>query len=173
MRVLEEFIGTWEYESGVTARLLRTLPPDQLDFRPDPRGRSLGEVAWHLAEIEAIMSTIAVQRNFRAAPPPGLERPATADAIADGYERIHREAVERVHGLRPEDLDLEFPFVLGGTIRVGQVLRFPLLHHLIHHRGQLMMLIRMAGGVPTRVYGPNREDDAAVREQVSGGGEAR
>ena len=60
--------------------------------------------------------------------------------------------------IRPEDLDVQFPF-LNQTIRVGEVLRFPLLHHLIHHRSQLMMMmIPMAQGVPSHVYGPNRED---------------
>jgi len=48
--------------------------------------------------------------------------------------------------------------VTGEPISVRSILRFPLLHHLIHHRGQLMMMIRLANGVPSRVYGPNRED---------------
>jgi uncharacterized damage-inducible protein DinB len=159
---IEQFLNTGEMESRMTAKLLRTLPPDHLDFRPDPKGRSLAELAWHLAEIEAIMTTIAVHQNFHGPLPAGLERPETAAELADGYERIHREAVERIRGLRIEDLGVEFPFFGGGTIRVRDVLRFPLLHHLIHHRGQLMMLIRMAGGVPSRVYGPNREDGAPV-----------
>jgi len=166
MDAIEEFLGTWEHESGITVELLKTLPADRLDFRPDPNGRSLGEVAWHLAEIEAIFSTIAEQRNFHASPPVGLERPGTAAEIAAGYDRIHRDAVERVRRLVGSDLDAAFPFFGGGTIRVRDVLRFPLLHHHIHHRGQLMMLIRMADAVPSRVYGPNREDDAAVRREI-------
>ena len=56
------------------------------------------------------------------------------------------------------------PFVGGKPISVRNVLQFPLLHHLIHHRGQLMMRIRMADGVPSKVYGPNREDDGAAGE---------
>ena len=47
-------------------------------------------------------------------------------------------------------------------ISVRNILRFPLLHHLIHHRGQLMMMIRLAHGTPSHVYGPNREDGAPV-----------
>ena len=159
---IESFLKTWEFESDLTSKLLRSVPKEQIDFRPDPKGRSLGELAWHLAEIEAIMSTIAVQRDFHARPS-GLERPRTAEDIASGYDRIHREAVERVRGIPPEDLDRTFPFVLGQTISVRNVLWIPLLHHLIHHRGQLMMLIWMAHGVPSRVYGPMREDQAAMR----------
>ena len=160
---LDRFLSTWEYESDLTKKLLTTLPKDQYDFRPDPEGRSLGELAWHLAEIEGIMTTIAVKWDFSAPKPAGLERPRTVGELATGYERIHEQAVERVRGIRPEDLDRTFPFFGGQSISVRDVLWSPLLHHLIHHRGQLMMLIRMAHGVPSRIYGPMREDEAAMR----------
>ena len=153
-----EFLKTWEWESRTTLELLKTIPPDQYEFRPDPNGRSMGELAWHLPELEAIMTTIAVRRDFNTPPPSGIERPRTVAELAPGYDRIHREAVERVREIRSEDLDREFPFFGGQMITVRQVLRVPLLHHLIHHRGQLMMMIRMARGTPPHVYGPNRED---------------
>lgn len=153
---IAEFIDLWEYESALTKALLDAIPPDRLDFRPDPHGRSIGELAWHIAQLEAIFSNMARERTFGGRPA-GLERPPTVPELASGYARIHREAVERVRGLRPEDLDREFPF-FDRQISVRSVLRFPLLHHEIHHRGQLMMMIRQAGGVPSRVYGPNREE---------------
>ncbi|MGH7732076.1 MAG: DinB family protein [Candidatus Eiseniibacteriota bacterium] len=165
---IERFLSAWEFESKLTVNLLNTLPKDQYDFRPDPGGRSLGELAWHLAEIEGIMTTIAVKRDFGAPMPAGLERPRTVPELATGYERIHREAVERVRAIRPEDLDRTFPFFGGQSISVRHVLWTPLLHHLIHHRGQLMMMIRMAQGVPSRIYGPMREDDAAMRAKAQG-----
>ena len=164
---IKHFLGIWEAEHGLTMSLLRSIPEDRYDFRPDPEGRSLGELAWHLSELEAIFSTMAVRRQFEGSMPPGIERPRTVPELATGYERIHREAVERVRGLGSEDLGREFPFLGGRSISVRNVLRFPLLHHLIHHRGQLMMMIRLARAVPSRVYGPNREDTpprAALQE---------
>ena len=160
---IERFLSTWEHESELTARLLKTLPQDRYDFRPDPEGRSLGELAWHLAELEGFMSTIAMQRDIRAPKPAGIERPRTVPELATGYERVHREAVERVRTIRPEDLDHTLPFFGGRSISVRNVLWSALLHHLIHHRGQLMMMIRLAHGVPSHIYGPLREDGAAVR----------
>ena len=47
---LEAFLRVWDEEAKKTADLLRALPEGSYDFRPDPGGRSLGEMAWHLAE---------------------------------------------------------------------------------------------------------------------------
>ena len=56
MNELEMFLSTWDREAENTLKLLRALPPTQYDFRPDAGGRSLGELAWHLAEGDAYMS---------------------------------------------------------------------------------------------------------------------
>src|SRR5439155_22022247 len=50
MNELDRSFATWDYETQGTVKLLRALPKDKYDFRPDPDGRSLGELAWHLAE---------------------------------------------------------------------------------------------------------------------------
>jgi len=159
---LERFIDLWEYESGLTKGLLGSIPQDKLDFRPDPQGRSMGELAWHIAEIEAIFTRLARDRDFGAARSQQMERPRTVSDLISRYETIHRESLDRLRGLKAEDLDREFPF-FDREISVRNVLWFPLFHHQIHHRGQLMMMIRQAGGVPSKVYGPNREDMAAFR----------
>ena len=50
MNELETFLSAWEREAQNSLRLLRASPATQYDFRPDAGGRSLGELAWHLAE---------------------------------------------------------------------------------------------------------------------------
>lgn len=53
---LEVFLELWDQEAANTVKLLKSLPATQYDFRPDPGGRSLGELAWHLAEGDAYIS---------------------------------------------------------------------------------------------------------------------
>ena len=96
---LERFIATWDREAQNTLKLMRALPSSQYDFRPDEGGRSLGELAWHLAEGNAYMSFGIEKGGFATEmKPPNMERPRTVDALAPGYERVHQEAV--LHGLR-------------------------------------------------------------------------
>ena len=58
---LQEFLNQWEQESDGTIALMRALPADQYEFRPDRGDRSLGELAWHLAEADAYV-TLGIDR---------------------------------------------------------------------------------------------------------------
>ncbi len=146
---LESFNDLWERETAKTIKLLESLPRDGYDFRPDPEGRSLGEPAWHLAEIEGYGS-FGIERA-RAAPP------RTVEELRPGFERIHHDAVERVKKLRPEELDRSITYFSGQPIAIRNVLWDFMLLHGIHHRGQLELLCRQSGGRPASMFGPARE----------------
>ncbi|MEO8074750.1 MAG: DinB family protein [Acidobacteriota bacterium] len=161
---LERFLSTWERESESTAKLLRALPTTQYDYRPDSGGRSLGELAWHLAEGDAYM-TYGIEKGTFAmdAKPPNIERPRAVEALAPGYELVHREAVARIRKLSPEDLDRSIPFFDGRPMTIRDILWSAVISHSVHHRGQLSLMCRLAGGEAPGLYGPNREEMAAMR----------
>lgn len=163
----EQFLNTWEWEAQKTIEVLKSLPADKYDFRPDPKGRSLGEMAWHLAEGDAYMTWGIEQNSFEMKTrPPGIERPKTVAELVSGYERIHRDAVARVKKLKPEDYDRTIAFFDGEPTTVRIILWSAVLHHSIHHRGQLMLLNRQAGGVNPGIYGPNREQWTKMMEEM-------
>ena len=163
MNELETFLTSWDREAEGTVKLLRALPPTEYDFRPDPGGRSLGELAWHLAEGDAYISYGIERGEFSMdAKPPNIERPRTVDALVPGYERVHREAVGRIRSLTVEDLDRTIPFFTG-PMTIRDILWDAIVAHGIHHRGQLSLMCRLAGGQAPGMYGPNREEMAAMR----------
>jgi uncharacterized damage-inducible protein DinB len=165
---LQTFLDTWDEETKKTVAMLRSLPTDKYDFRPDAGGRSLGELAWHLAEAEAYM-TYGIERGVfeMGAKPPGIERPKKVEDLAPGFERVHADAVQRVRKLTPADLDREIVFFTGTPVTVRQILWTMLLNHEIHHRGQLSLMCRLAGGTAPAPYGPNREEMAKMREKMA------
>ena len=164
---LDVFLNAWEREADGTLRLLRALPVTQYDFRPDPAGRSLGELAWHLAEVEAYPTFAIETGQFTLdMKPPNVERPRQVEALAPGWDRIHREAVARVRKLKLEDLDRSTPFFTG-PVAIREILWNSVLAHGIHHRGQLTLMCRMAGGQVPDLYGPNREHTAALRASAT------
>jgi uncharacterized damage-inducible protein DinB len=164
MNELEIFLNAWDREAESTLKTLRALPATQYDFRPDAGGRSMGELAWHLAEGDAYMSSgIEAGKFTMDAKPPNIERPRTVEGLAPGYERIHTEAVARIRKLKPEDLDRSVPFFAGQQVPIRDILWNMIISHGIHHRGQLTLMCRLAGGCAPGLYGPNREETAAMR----------
>jgi uncharacterized damage-inducible protein DinB len=48
-------------------------------------------------------------------------------------------------------------------MQIRDILSEMIIHHAIHHRGQLTLMCRLAGGKAPGLYGPNREEMAAMR----------
>jgi len=166
---IDTFRAVWNAEAQSTIRLLEALPPDQYDFRPDSKGRSIGELAWHLSEIDACLTFGIAERRFRIEDePPDLKRPREIKLLAPGYRRVHEQAVARLEKLENDQLAESVTYFDGRRLTVREVLWSALLHHLIHHRGQLVMMCRMAGGTPPGIYGPNREEMQAMRARMEG-----
>jgi uncharacterized damage-inducible protein DinB len=151
---------SFKQETNGTITLVNALPADQYDFRPDAGGRSLGELAWHLAEIDAYTSFAIERGEFKFDfKPPHIERPKTIDALAPV---AHEDALTRIGRLQEGDLHREIRYADGKLWSIRKLLWHKLLMHAIHHRGQLMLLCRLAGGMPPALFGRRREESPAV-----------
>jgi len=164
MTELDQFFATWEYETQGTLKLLRALPTDKYDFRPDAQGRSLGELAWHLAEGDGYMSHgIDTGVFFGDVKPEHLERPRTIAGLAPGFEVVHRDALARMKKLTVADLDRKVNF-FNTPMSIRDIMWSYIILHGVHHRGQLSLMCRLAGGQAPGLYGPNREEMAAMMQ---------
>jgi uncharacterized damage-inducible protein DinB len=155
----EQLLTRWEREHQRTMVILEALPKGQYDLRPEAENRSLGEMAWHLAEGEACVTHAIVVGKFdpQSASLEELKQPTTIAELAPSFERVHRLAVARVAGLTEEQLASSIVFMQGTVAPVQEILWTNVIGHTIHHRGQLMLLVRQAGGTVPGIYGPNRE----------------
>lgn len=155
---LEEFSRCWELQTEGTIALMRSLPRDKYSYRPDSGGRSMGELAWHLAEIEAYVTLGIEHGEVRLdLKPPHIERPQTVEELAPAFGIVHDDATERIARLRVSDLGREILDPSGQRWSIRNVLWHKLLMHTAHHAGQLMLLCRLAGGLPPALFGPTRE----------------
>ena len=159
---LQQFSTLWQLETRATLALMRALPPDAYEFRPDPGGRSIGELAWHLAEVDGYVTFGIARGSFIFdEKPPHMQRPRTIEALAPAFEVVHEDAIARMARLSDTDLDRSIQYADGKPWTIRDLLWRKLLLHAVHHRGQLTLLCRLAGGVVPGVYGPTREETAA------------
>ncbi len=157
-RQLEDFYKDWAYEMEATGKVMSALTDASLAQRITPEGRSLGELAWHIAETPSEMMTQAglpIQVTHE-----GQEIPASAAEIAATYAKAAQAVVDqlKVHWTDAMLLD-EVP-MYGESWTRGTVLD-ALMGHQNHHRGQMTVLMRQAGLTVPGVYGPAKEEWAA------------
>jgi uncharacterized damage-inducible protein DinB len=161
-KTIADFEAAWTYESGATAKLLAKLTDASLAQRVTPQNASLGWEAWHLA----LSAPEMCKRMGLKIEGPGHDAPVPAHAsdIALTYDKASRSLLEQMKGSwKDETLNLEDDMYgekwkRGGTLLV-------LLLHQAHHRGQLIVLMRQAGLPVTGIYGPAKEEWAAMGMQ--------
>ncbi|MCZ6760299.1 MAG: DinB family protein [Gemmatimonadetes bacterium] len=155
---MKALISVWEEEHQKTMNVLKFLPSDMYDFRPDPEGRSLGELAWHMAEHEGYLAHAAAVGNFDPnASLPELKRPTSVPALAPAFDEVHALAVARVEDLSPKQMKVMITIGDEPEKSIENALWTRMLFGVIHHRGQLSILVRHAKGTVPPIYGPNRE----------------
>ncbi|HYE87159.1 MAG TPA: hypothetical protein VEA16_12440, partial [Vicinamibacterales bacterium] len=69
--------------------------------------------------------------------------------------------------LAPSDLDKELRYFDGRMLTIRDLLWDRVLIHAVHHRGQLVVLCRLSGGLAPGVAGPNREESVALRARLA------
>ncbi|HTP57348.1 MAG TPA: DinB family protein [Spirochaetia bacterium] len=159
MTVLE-FVEDWRRESGISLKVLRALTDQSLSQKSDPEGNALGRIAYHMVKMIGGNGT-ALGLEV-AAPPREAEPPAQAAQIAAEYEKAAQSLADQVtQKITDSRLPTEIT-MFGRTMPLAVALQ-TLIRHQIHHRGQMSILMRSAGVVVPGIYGPSREESAAMR----------
>jgi uncharacterized damage-inducible protein DinB len=160
-----EFAEDWNKESAISLKVLRALTDDSLHHKSDPEGNTLGKIAWHLAVMIG-MTGAAVGLEV-VGPARGTEPPVSAAAIADAYQAAAQSMSEQALA-KMQDGHLASEITYFGRTVLGSQALNSLVRHQVHHRGQMTMLMRQAGLVVPSVYGPSREETAAMRARQKG-----
>jgi uncharacterized damage-inducible protein DinB len=157
---IEEFRRAWRDESAITSRVLGALTDASLGQRVTPNDRSLGDMAWHLATTLTEMAGLTGLTV--PGPAPDTPMPPTATAIRAAYDAASAGLLDEV-STRWTDATLAVEDEMYGEKWPRGATLSGIIVHEIHHRGAMTVLMRQAGLTVPSIYGPNREETAAMR----------
>ncbi len=165
MAIKEAMLPEFDHEMATTRLLLERVPGDRADWKPHAKSMSLGGLAVHLAEIPMWVPAILHSEEFDTAPPDGPKyvSPAFRDtaqvlALFDSSVATARQAI-----VGSDDASYMVPWSLktagqvAFTMPRAGVMRTFLLNHLIHHRGQLSVYLRLLDVPLPSIYGPSAD----------------
>lgn len=147
--LLDEF----DQEMEATRKILERIPEDKFGWKPHEKSMTLGKLANHVAAMPAIAEVIVKKQGARPS-----EAASKADLLG-AFDKHVKACREALAGLTDDQL--------AGTILVTLTLERPLwnvlqgrglMNHLIHHRGQLSVYLRLLDVAVPGMYGPSADE---------------
>ena len=171
MSLAQSMIQELQHESATTRRFLERIPADRLEWRPHEKSLTTGQLALHLATIPGFIGEMA---SHDSCPPPdfegGFKQPADVVEILAAHDESLAKAIAILEGIDDARMAGDWTMAVHGetvmTMPRAAFLRFLLLNHAYHHRGQLGVYLRLAGAEVPSAYGPSGDEMPAEFERM-------
>jgi uncharacterized damage-inducible protein DinB len=163
MAIIDVLLAELEQESLTTRRVLERVPQAHLSWKPHPKSMSLGQLALHVATVPGNVAELAAMDTIPG--PPAFVQQEAASAAELGPALTASAAKARRHLGAFDDA------AMGATWRLmsggREVMAMPraafaraiMLNHWYHHRGQLMVYLRLLDVPVPSVYGPSADEN--------------
>jgi len=162
--IADTLLPELDQEMGRTRRLLERVPEDKLSWKPHEKSMTLGRLAGHIAELPGWIVTTIEQTGLDLAAFEGFTGNVASSrtsllALFDQNVAAARRALAG-----RTDAELEAPWTLRhGSHEIftqprAGVLRSMGFNHLVHHRGQLSVYLRLLDVAVPSIYGPSADE---------------
>jgi uncharacterized damage-inducible protein DinB len=165
MAIADSFLAEFDQEMTTTRRVLERVPEAHAKWKPHAKSYSLGDLALHCARLLTWVEITLKQTDFDVNPPGGGPKPPTFESTAALLATFDQNVKAARAALRStSDAD----FMAGWTLKSAGKPLFTLprvacmrsfvMNHLIHHRGQLSVYLRLRDVALPSIYGPTADE---------------
>jgi uncharacterized damage-inducible protein DinB len=162
MAIKDALLAEYDHEMATTRRLLERIPDERLAWTPHEKSMSLGGLSTHLSNIPTWAGAILNDTSFDlAGAPPNLEAKASRAAVLDAFDANTsktRAWMDRTDAEYAARWTLKRDgHELFSVPRVAAFRSF-IINHVIHHRGQLSVYLRLNNIPVPAIYGPSADE---------------
>jgi uncharacterized damage-inducible protein DinB len=167
MSISQSLLPELDHEAGTTRKLLERVPADKFGWKPHEKSMTMGRLATHVAEMIGWISTTISTEKLDFAPPGGepivpYVPKSTADLVAF-FDKNVSEAKAALAKVTDPELMQNWSLMSAGNViftmpRVACI-RGMIMNHVIHHRGQLSVYLRMNNIPVPAMYGPSADEN--------------
>jgi uncharacterized damage-inducible protein DinB len=168
MSVSNSLLPEFDHEMANTRKTLERVLDDKFDWKPHPKSTAMGGLATHISNIPKWAGYALDQETFDLAPegkplPPADLARSRADLLAT-FDANVANARAAIAGAADSELFSSWSLMSNGktilTLPKVAVLRSFVMNHLIHHRAQLGVYLRLNDIPVPSIYGPSADEDA-------------
>ena len=166
MAIIDGLLAELEQESDATRRVLERVPQAHLSWRPHPKSMSLGQLALHVATVPGNVAELA---SVDTKPAPSMfvqPEAATAAELLPALTASVAKARHHLGGFDDEAMGATWRLMSGDRELLAMpraaFARAIMLNHWYHHRGQLLVYLRLLDVPVPSVYGPSADENPFV-----------
>jgi uncharacterized damage-inducible protein DinB len=159
-RIADAFLAELDVEMPVTRRLLERVPDDKVTWKPHPKSFSMGHLAQLVARMPGWLFATMRHDSLDLGSFQGYSDEATSTLVAE-FDRNVAAARETLAAARDEDFASLWSLTRGGVVLMSLpriVVMRQNINHLVHHRGQLSVYLRLVGVPLPSIYGPTADE---------------
>ncbi|MEO7359439.1 MAG: DinB family protein [Gemmatimonadaceae bacterium] len=162
MRIVEMLQGEFTNEAAQTRKVLERIPFDKVDYKPHEKSMTLGKLAGHVADLTGwtglVMTATELDLGGGYVTPPF----SSIEELLSMFD-THVEATKAaLMAANDEELGVNWTLRAGShvimTMPRGQIVRGMCFNHIVHHRGQLTVYLRLIGVPVPGLYGPSADE---------------
>src|SRR5579871_5436431 len=151
MAMNQAFLGEFDHEVANSRKSIERVPDDKFDWKPHSKSMSMGALAGHIAMIPGWAKMTLETKDFDMNPPGGqpvqMPQPKSKAEVLALFDQGVPAARAAIAAASDESLMQPWSLLNGGkpifSMPRVAVLRSMIMNHMIHHRGQLGVYLRM------------------------------
>ena len=162
MSQLAAFAAELKQEAGSTRRMLEKIPFDKKDWKPHEKSKTLGSLATHVAETGRWVAHALQNDGLDFAQPLERANPQSKEELLEVFEKHFQSGIAALEAASEEELGKKWTVRSGDKIYMelpkAAAIRGWALSHMIHHRGQLSVYLRLLDIPVPGMYGPSADE---------------
>ena len=166
MAIAEALLPEFDQEAAGVRRTLERVPADKFEWRPHEKSGTMIWLAGHLANLPQWAKLTMAADELDLAPGgeqmPMPPTPASVDELVATFDRHAAEARAAIAAASDADFMKPWSLLNNGTVLMtlpkAAVIRSFVMNHLIHHRAQLGVYLRMNDVPVPSIYGPSADE---------------
>ena len=167
MAIKDALLPEFDHEMAITRKTLERLPEGKSDWKPHDKSMSMGRLAGHLAELPGLVPTALTTESMDFMPPGAPPRkPTIATSAAENlalFDKNIAAARAAISAATDEQMMKQWSLMAGGktifSLPRAAVIRTMVLNHIIHHRGQFSVYLRLNAIPVPSIYGPSADEN--------------
>ena len=159
----QNFIAELKQEAASTKRILERVPDGKFDWKPHEKSMTLGRLTSHVAELPAFLNSILTMDEVDFAKGHYKASHAkTREELMNVFQEKLDEALQTLQDTSDEKMQANFTLRSGdhviATVPRIVAIRSMALNHIIHHRGQIAVYLRLLDVPVPGMYGPSADE---------------